>query len=193
MKSLDEQIEELKKEHNFKSEMETLFGQYEYLAYVHDCKESDFTITLQLRKYAFPELIENVLKGIITTLPVTNTQTKLSDIAVSYSPFRFDYQNNINDNYVLLSYYSNRIHVRIEIPISFYEAINKRDFRKVYDSELHYFGGISQRQINEMRILKYTSQYFDTINWYGGDVSVYCKSDEMTEQFNEMVLTGKHI
>jgi len=195
MTDLEKKIAELTADHNFKTEMESLFGNIPHLAYSSKSKESDFTITIQLTKYSFPELISNCLKDILILLPVTNKETVLgnSSKTVSYSPFRFDYSNNVNESYVLVSYYSNRIHVRIEVPLSFYSEISKRGTRKVSDCETHYFGGVSQQEINNMKLIKYSCQYFDEVNWYGGDVSVYCKSPEWKEQFNEMVLTGKHV
>lgn len=192
METLEQQIENLKAEHAFKSEMQTLLGQYNHLAYLSSHKDHKYTVSIDLTKWPIELDLSGQIKNIVNILKPTNeTQVYDHKIKVThYSPFRMEWQSNVKSNEVLISYISKDILIRISMPISFYKAIAKQSFRSPNDTEDVYFGGVSSAEINRIRIPVYQSLYYDNLAWYGGDYTTYIKDIEYREQFDNMVLTG---
>lgn len=190
MKTLEQQIEDLKKEHTFKSEMESLFGQYKYLAYLNEYKESDKTISIDLKKEPISEIALK-LKDITNILKPTNETYQSNDI-ISVSPYSFWFKSSVNESYVFIGYISNRTAVRIELPINFYDAgIVIRSFRGPSSTEDHYFGGYSRKEMQEVRIPTHKLNIFLNQPYFGGDYLMYITNPEQTEAFNYVVLNGK--
>lgn len=193
METLEAQIEKLKAEHAFKSDMETLLGGYRPLAYLSKSKDYNYTINIDLTNWPREMDISGQLKNIVNILKSTkDTQVYDPKIKIThYSPFQMQWQSNIKSNEVLISYISKDILVRISMPISFYKAIAKQSFRAPNDTEDVYFEGVSRAEINRMRIPVYQSLYYDNLAWYGGNYTTYIKDAEYREQFDNMVLTGE--
>lgn len=192
MKTLEQKIEDLKKEHSFESEMETLFGGYKYLAYLHDCKDSDKTISIDLRSEPINEIALK-LKDITNILKPTNETYQSNDI-ISVSPYSFWFNSGVKESHVIIGYVSNRVSVRIELPINFYDAkIVVRGYRSPSSTEDHYFGGYSRREMQEVRISTHKLNIFLNQPYHGGDYLVYITNPDQIEAFNYVVLNGKPI
>jgi hypothetical protein len=190
--TLGQQIAELTALHNFKSEMDTLLGQYKIMTYKSTGKAQDHAISIDLKGYAFPELLSNYLTDITTNLKPTETTYKFSNgDKLNQSPFYFSWENSVNENHVLISYISNRINVRIEIPVSFYKNVYRISSRKVYESEHVFFLGESRKAISDYRLRAYSCLYFENMGFYGGNYVTWIPDAEYREQYERMIFTGE--
>lgn len=64
--------------------------------------------------------------------------------------------------------------------------------RPITDSEYHYFTGTSLERLRQMRVTKYSfTDYHDTINWYGGDVTLM--DADLTETIMSYLYGGRTI
>lgn len=107
--------------------------------------------------------------------------------------FRLDIENNIQQkDYATLKFYNDELFtVWIKLPLEYYSDYLRREERKLTSSEYHYFTGVSQRKLNEMKISRQTIRgVFDLISWYGGNTTLYCKNEEEKEAYNHFVLNG---
>lgn len=153
----------------FKHEMEETFKGFDMIAYVADTK----CITIR-------DIDPEKFNGIIEQLPVTSKEHVISyagkDDTIIDFPVRFNLENptKYEGSFLRLIYTSNDIAVRLEIPI--FKLLKYEDFngyfirseRKIYDSEYHYFTGVSMKELMNTKIPCYIFNGFDNISWYGG-------------------------
>lgn len=175
--TLDQKIENLRKEHSFKEYVSEAIKGYKYLAFLHDGKGYDKRLVVKC-----PTLAD--AKNIIKTFPVTNkTHTVGNEDKLIKSPFRVNIDNpatqSQHSNFTIeISYISNDIGVQLEMPIDIFSKFVTAGYRKVYDSEYHYFIGYSHEKLYKLRVRKYNfnAPNDEQINWYGGNVTLIKES-----------------
>lgn len=193
MKTLDQQIEELKAKHNFQAEMDTLLGQYNPSAVYHPGKDGIGFVSIDLTKWPDSLDVGAQLRNIVEILKPSN-DTQVYDHKnkiTSYSPFRMEWESGVNDTYVKISYQSGDNGVWIKMPLSFYDKLARKSYRAPNDCEDHYFGGYSRKEMENIRIPVNQCLYYHNLAWYGGNYTTYIVDPEYREQFDNMVLTGE--
>jgi hypothetical protein len=156
----------------------------------HDTK---YTFTVHLTEIPLAEIPAKI-QEVITAFPPTRNNVLTftgKDDQQTESPFVLSWKNNIRDNKVQIQYNSGDFWAHIELPVKFYSDDVKGGFmRKVYDTEHHYFGGTSMKQIENMQIRSYKLDMFESVKYYGGDVTNYINHSDDKEEFESVVLKG---
>ena len=78
-----------------------------------------------------------------------------------YSPFEFK-----------VGWTSGKYDLHFKVPLEKMQSFVSKSERRATDSEHHYFTGFSLREINKMRLLKYSFNTSHSTGWYGGDESL---------------------
>ena len=170
--SLNDKINAITLEHNFKKECATKLEGIKSLCYITDGKGV-------INIYAANE---NDFKKVLALYPPTNTRTTIGTAtdkfyAILDTPFRVNLENPCQPAFsyihaVTFGYMHNDTSVKIKLPISFIIDFVTRGERAISDSEHHYFIGVSYRKLAEIRVLSYSFKFDisnNQISWYGGD------------------------
>lgn len=194
METLEAQIEKLKAEHAFKSDMETRFGNYKILAYSSASKEYDSCVNFDLTGVPISDIPAHI-KYIIGSLRCKETETLIGSASgknwLNMSGYTLRFDNGISDQHADIKYLSNRISVTIKVPVNFYQGIILTSFtRSVTDSEYHYFGGTSMDQIRKMQLRAYKLNIFKEIVWYGSDVTMWIDDIDLREVYEQVLFNG---
>jgi hypothetical protein len=194
MKTLESQIEELKEEHAFKSDMETRFGNYKFTAYISKWKDQDNCINFDLTSMPIAEIPAHI-KYIIGSLRCKETETLIGSASreswLNMSGYTLRFDNGINNHHADIKYLSNRTSVTIKLPVNFYQGIILTTFRRsVTDSEYHYFGGTSMSEIRRMQLTAYKLNIFKEIVWYGSDVTMWIDDVDLREVYEDVLFNG---
>lgn len=177
MTTLDQKIENLKKDHSFKEYISETINGYDYLAFITDGDGYNKRLIVKC-----PTLAD--AKNIIKKFPSTNeTHTVGNENKLIKSPFRINIDNpakpSQHRNFTIeISYISNDIGVELKIPIDIFIKFVTVGERQIYDSEHHYFIGLSYPQLSRTRVRKYNFNVLndEQINWYGGGVTLIKES-----------------
>lgn len=194
--TLEQQIAELTAKHNLQNLVEGKLPGFEGI-YTNDfnykSKGTKYTFTVHLTETPLGEISDKIDK-VIAAFPPTKNNSLLfagKDDHPTLSPFVLSWKNNIRDNKVQIQWVSGDFWAHIELPISYYSDDVKGVFmRKVYDTEHHYFGGVSMDRINKMQIRAYKLDMFESCKYYGGDVVNFIENEEDREEFENVVLKG---
>ena len=194
--SLEQQIAELTAKHNLQQLVESKLP-FISKVYTNDfnykSKGTKFTFTAYLTDTPLAEIADKI-QDILKAFPPTKNNCLLfagKDDHPTESPFLLSWKNNIRDNGVQIQWVSGEFWAHIDLPISFYSDDCKGVFmRKVYDTEHHYFGGVSMAEINRMQIRAYQLDMFEKCRYYGGDVVNFIDHIEDKEEFESVVLKG---
>lgn len=195
-KDLQKQIEDLTAKHNLQMLVEEKLPGFKGIYtndFNHKKKGTKYTFTVKLDK----EPLENIavkIQEVIKAFPPTRNNCLLfagKDDHPTGSPFLLSWENNIRDCGVQIQWISGDFWAHISLPISFYsDKVKVAFYRKVYDTEHHYFGGVSMAEIKNMRIRAYKLGMFESCGYYGGDVVNFIEEDGNKDNFEKVVLTG---
>ena len=175
MATLQDKINDIKRKHNFEifadkiskgikhQAILSIYG--DFIAF--DCK------TLREAKY------------LLETLKPINENTIIGtakDIfyKVIKTPYRIDIINpaviNNYSNFMLkIQYMIDECRICINIPLKLVPHEFKKIERKITSSENHYFTGYSQRRLDNMKVVAYTFNSNNIINFYGGGKTLVCE------------------
>jgi len=175
MATLQDKINDIKREHNFEIFAEKISKGIKHQAILSiygdfisfDCK------TLDEAKY------------LLQTLKPMNKNTtigKASDIfyKVINTPYRIDIKNppiinNYSDFTLKIQYTIDQCRVWVSVPLKLVPHEFKKIDRKITSSEYHYFAGYSQRRLDNMKVTAYTFNNNYVINFYGGGKTLVCE------------------
>lgn len=125
------------------------------------------------------------------------TPTKIADQLTDHkSPFRFAVENGIRTIETRISFW---IHlpgdqlgqIWVAVPLNFYsDDIIGHGYRKVFDTQKHYFPGMSDRKIKELEIPSAWLDLFERINWYGGNKDTLVTNQEDVEEYEHVIFNG---
>lgn len=194
--TLQQQIAELTARYNLQQSVESKLPGIESI-YTNDFNHKDkgtkYTFTANIEKCPLKELADKI-EQIIKAFPPTRNNCLLfagKDDHPTGSPFLLSWKNGIRKNEVQIQWVSGEFWAHINLPISYYSDDCKGVFmRKVYESEHHYFGGVSRERINKMQIIAYKLDMFESCKYYGGDVINFIEEGEDREEFECVVLKG---
>ncbi len=195
-KDLKSQIAELTAKHELQTLVESKLPGIESI-YTNDfnykSKGTKFTFTANLHTLPIEQL-PALIQQIIVAFPPTKNNSLMfagKDDHPTGSPYMVSWDNGIRDNKVQIQWISGDFWAHISLPISFYsDKVKVAFYRKVYDTEHHYFGGISMKEINNMQIRAYKLGMFESCGYYGGDVINFIEKGGNQDQFEKVVLTG---
>jgi hypothetical protein len=93
------------------------------------------------------------------------------------SPFRVTIENPCKyARFVSVSWQSGEYNISAKLPESLLSDFLTPTKRNLYDSEYHYFTGVSMRKLREMQVLKMNFKA-PQINFYGGKVVLNCPEE----------------
>jgi hypothetical protein len=192
--TLDQQIAELTAKHNLQLEVESKFPGLKVNTIFSNRKDLGTTklFWVKLEDCPLHEIKDNIQR-IISAFPPTAKAMiyKGSKYEETASNFLLRWDNGIRDRKAQIEYVSGEFNAHIDLPVSFFSDDVKGPFhRKVYDTEHHYFGGVSMAEINRMQILAYKLDMFENMQYYGGDCTSYIKDAEDRAEFESVVFTG---
>ena len=194
--TLEQQIAELTAKHNLQQSVENKLPGIAKI-YTNDfkykSKGTKFTLTAYLDEIPLTEIREKINQVITAFPPSRNNCLTLAgkDDQQTGSPFILRFENNIRDNRAQIDYISGEYWIHIQLPVSYYSDDCKGVFmRKVYESEYHYFPGVSDTRIRNMRIRAYKLDMFESCSYYGGNVTNYINHEDDREEFESVVLNG---
>lgn len=133
-----------------------------------------------------PETKEDIVE-ILNNFKCTENPfvTGADDIVVD-SGFKITIQNTPNQgSNLLITYKSENYHINIETSIEFIKNFSVKSERKIYESEYHYFIGITMKNLSIMKINSMRFNSFNTINWYGGNITLK-EVDEINKIINHL-------
>lgn len=123
--------------------------------------------------------------------------TKICDQLTDHkSPFRFRIENGINEIEASIKFFvkldGGQIgQISIDVPLAYYsDDIIGHGYRGVYETQRHYFPGMSAQRIGKLKIPCAWLELFDRINWYGGDKETLVMIQEDVEQFEHVIFNG---
>ena len=175
MKTLQDKINDITKEHNFKIFADKISNGIKHQAILSiygdfisfDCK------TLEEAKY------------LLETLKPINKNTIIGTATDSFykvinTPYRIDIINpavinNYNNFTLKIQYIIDQCKIWIYIPLKLVPHEFKKIERKITSCENHYFPGYSQRRLDNMKIIAYTFNNNYVINFYGGGKTLVCE------------------
>ena len=175
MKTLQDKINDITREHNFEIFADKISNGIKHQAILSiygdfiafDCK------TLEEAKY------------LLETLKPINKNTIIGTAADSFykvinTPYRIDIINpavvNNYSNFTLkIQYKIDKCRIWIKIPLKLVPHEFKKIERKITSSENHYFTGYSQRRLDNMKVTAYTFNSNYVINFYGGGKTLVCE------------------
>lgn len=195
-KDLQQQIAELTAKHNLQTLVESKLPGFDDI-YTNDFnyrgKGTKYTFTVNLDKTPLTEIPAKI-QEVIKAFPPTRKNCLLfagKEDHPTGSPYLLKWDNGIRNNSVKIDWVSGEFWAQISLPIAFYSDDCKGVFmRKVYDTEYHYFGGVSMAEINRMQIRAYQLDMFEKCRYYGGDVVNFIEEGEDPEEFECVVLNG---
>ena len=172
MNTLKQQIAELTAKHNFNMYAESISNGIKHNAIMS--KRNFISFDCQSIDEA---------KYLLSTLVPTNENNYISTAGfekykVIDSPYRMDIKNpakpsRYDDFSLRISFEFNDVDIWINIPLRLvgFEHF-KSGFRKVDETELHYFGGISRKKIGDLKYYTFKSNY--VVNFVGAQKSLFC-------------------
>lgn len=172
MSELEEKIKELRDEYAWKEKAEIMFGDLNPMAYITGRDNELKHISLDLKEKP------GRFKSIIESYPPTKMEHIVSNSKITIeSPFKLTSINHIRDTgYIRIAYRHNEIEFWITIDVIHIPDFVRQSSRGVYETELHYFGGVSRREINSMRIRTFVFNK-EQIGWYGGNSTLVDKEE----------------
>ena len=93
-----------------------------------------------------------------------------------FLPYRIEIENSVRESNFIIEYVSNDKKIHISCPIDWLipdYAFESR--RNLFSSEYHYFTGVSQRKLREMRIRCFVWHTTNSLPWYGGNNTLICE------------------
>ncbi len=175
MATLQDKINDITKEHNFKIFADKISNGMKHTAFLSayndvisfDCK------TLEEAKYLLETLKPINENSIIGT-------ANDSFYKVINTPYRIDIKNPpVVNNYsyftLKIQYIIGQCRIWINIPLKLVPHEFKKIERKITICENHYFPGYSQRMLDNMKITAYTFNNNYVINFYGGGKTLICE------------------
>lgn len=194
MKTLEQQIEALKAEHIFKSEMETLIGNYNVLSYIHNGVR---TVNIDIRNDDGVNTVETLIKDILNIFAPDYSVRQTTDyrgrIVVNAKPFYVSFKNpaKYERSYVMLRYMSKSgISVSLKIDASHYSHLHTGT-RRVTNCEYHYFEGVRIGDMPSIPIVY--PAIFNTLAYSGGEYTIdqTCMNVESLARLQDYIITGK--
>ena len=175
MKTLQDKINYITKEHNFKIFAEKISKGIKHQAILSiygdfisfDCK------TLEEAKYLL-ETLKPINKNTII-----GTATDIFYKVIN-TPYRIDIINpaviNNYSNFTLkIQYIIDQCRIWVNIPLKLVPHEFKKIERKITSSENHFFPGYSQRILDDMKVTAFTFNNNYVINFYGGGKTSVCE------------------
>ena len=175
MKTLQDKINDITKEHNFEIFADKISNGIKHTAFLSayndvisfDCK------TLDEAKYILTN-VKPINKS--TTIGTAND----SFYKVINTPYRIDIINPaVINNYsyftIRIQYIIDQCKIWINIPLKLVPHEFKKIERKITSCENHYFTGYSQRRLDNMKVTAYTFNNNYVINFYGGGKTLVCE------------------
>ncbi len=195
-KDLQKQIAELTAKHNLQTSVESKlpgFGNIYTNDFNHRSKGTKYTFTVHLQETPLNEIADKIQEVLKAFPPTVNNCLMFAgkDDHPTGSPFMLSWGNNIRNCEVQMQYVSGDFWAHIKLPIEFYNDVKTSFTRKIYDTEHHYFGGVSMKEIQNMQIRAYKLKMFEECRYYGGDVINFIEEGEDKTAFEAVVLTGK--
>jgi hypothetical protein len=194
-KDLQSKINELTERHNLQQEIESKLPGLDIYTNFFSHKSLGTTKTFTVKLQDTPlNKIADIIQTVITEFkPSSNAKLSFAgknDVETN-SPFVLRWKNDVRSNIAQIDYVSGEYWIHIDLPIGYYSDDVKGVFqRKVYDSEYHYFTAKSQRAIDNMRLIAYQLDMFESVKYYGGDVVNYINHDDDKAEFESVVLKG---
>ena len=175
MKTLQDKINDITREHNFKIFAEKISNGIKHQAILSnygdfisfDCK------TLEEAKYLLETLKpinENSIIGTATDnfYKVINTHYRIDIINPAVV-------NNYSNFTIKIQYIFDQCRIWVNIPLELVPHEFKKIERKITSCENHYFTGYSQRRLDNMKVPAYTFNNNFVINFYGGGKTLVCE------------------
>lgn len=136
------------------------------------------------------ELIQKITKAFKPAKLATVYLASKDVLTASHYVLRWD--NGCKGNFKCsINWVSGEYSMTINLPIDFYSDDCKGVFmRKLYDSEYHYFIGMAQAELNRMQVRAYKLDMFESIKYYGGDVTNYIEDADDKEEFEFLLFNG---
>lgn len=197
--TLEQQIAKLTAKHNLQTKVENKLPGIESIYtndFNHKGKGTKFTFTVNLDELPLKDISAKI-EQVIKAFPPTRNNCLLfagKDDHPTGSPFMLVWDNGIRHNKVKIDWVSGDFWCHIALPIGYYSDDVKGVFmRKVYDTEHHYFGGVSMDRISKMQITSYKLDMFESCKYYGGDVTNFVEDfapPEEVKEFENVVLKG---
>lgn len=165
---LFEEIEEMKKEHSFKKEINEKLSGIDHIAFLHKIYDTTKMIVVTCKN-------ENEFKFVHNLFPITkNTHTVGNDNKVINSPYRININNpaiqtKFNGFSVNVKWVSNEIGVECKLPIELAKEFIFPEKRRLSDCEYHYFTNCTD--LHQMKVRSYCFKK-NQIKWYGGSVTL---------------------
>lgn len=125
------------------------------------------------------------VKQLLSTLSPTNKTSVIGTATDKFyktidSPYKITIDNPASTNQynwfsLRIQFELNDIDIWINVPlnlITFYNFV--RITRNITDSEYHYFIGMSNKQLREMKVTAYNFNNNYVVNFYGGSKTLFC-------------------
>lgn len=167
---LESKIKALTVEFNFKNEIAESLPNIEILAFLSGIEDNQKRLVAKCKTIdQFNEVFEKYAPTNENTVIGTATDKFYSNLQ---TPFRLNIDNPCKPNQwnyfkLSISYTSNDIDVEITLPIETISDFTTIGQRTITDSEYHYFTGISQIKLHQMRVRCFSFKG-DQINFYSG-------------------------
>lgn len=121
------------------------------------------------------EQLSNILNELVPSNTTTDIKAAGKDTYTIDTPYFIETRSHVRgDHSAKITFQHDGIEIWAVFPVDILDSWTSHSSRKVTSSEHHYFGGISQRKIDEMRItcfpfIKYTEGVKSSQAYYGGD------------------------
>lgn len=167
---LESKIKALTVEYSFKQDIAESLPNIETLAFLGGIKDNRKRLVAKCKTIGeFNEVFEKYAPTNENTVIGTATDKFHSNLQ---TPFRLNIDNPCKPNQwnyfkLSISYTSNDIDVEITLPIETILEFTTIGQRTITDTEYHYFTGISQSKLCQMRVRCFSFKG-DQINFYGG-------------------------
>jgi len=177
METLEQKIQKLTQEHEFKAFAKSISNGIKHTAIVY--KPKNF-ISFKCKDINEAKYLLNTLKPINEKTIIGTASDKFYKVVDC--PYRLDIKNPIQPNQwddfsLTISFEISECDIKIDLPLHCFTHNFKWTTQKVNDSNLHYFGGVSLSKLKKMDFLAYTFNSENVINFYGAGKTLYSVSE----------------
>lgn len=195
---LEQQIAELKAKHELQQSVEAKLPNEHIYTNLFDYDGHKFTMTVHLQD-AELDTIQGRLKKIVEAYPPTeNAKTVINgkNKSKTLSPYLLKFRNETRGKLnVQLEWISGEFWVHVDLPLQYYSLAVAYFNRKIYDTQYHYFVGVSMAELRNITVRAATLSdpqvKFHRVPYYGGDVHWSVINKQHVKEFEDLVLNGK--
>jgi hypothetical protein len=197
MKGLNKKIEELKERDKLDKQVARKMrgiAPVSAFPFGYKAKGTDVSLTVNLTKVPLNQVARKIADTLNVYKPTCNNLLMFAgkDDQPTASPFVLRFDNPCtNIGHCTIDYISGKNWIHIDVPLSFYSDDVKGVYmRKVYDSEYHYFTGVSMERLHKLQLRAHCLDMFEVVKYWGGDAANYVTDPADAEEFAHVVTKG---